>query len=113
MFTLVFDKHWRYNHSEKGLARNRRYSQSLKGLASVRRYKHTPKGIVARLRFDHSEKRKMIQERFYAKHGGQATYEVGNYHRIQEEAGCHWDVPIFYPAYRFIKALENAEVVEI
>ena len=34
------------------------------------------------------------------------------YHKIQEEAGCHMKVRVFYPAYRIIKALETAQVVE-
>lgn len=40
-------------------------------------------------------------------------YKVERYHRIQDEAGCHRSMEDFYPAYRFLKALETAEVVEI
>ena len=35
------------------------------------------------------------------------------YHAIQDEAGCHRSIQDFYPAYRLLKALEHAEVVEI
>ena len=36
-----------------------------------------------------------------------------NYHQIQDEAGCHIKPRDFYPAYRFLKGLETAEIVEV
>ena len=35
------------------------------------------------------------------------------YHGIQGEASCHSPIDDFYPAYRMIKALQEAETVEI
>jgi hypothetical protein len=85
--TQAFDKHDKYNHSAKGRARLKRYDESEKGIAR--------------------------HERFYARHGGKRAYDMGRYYRIQSEAGCHSHIDSFYPAYRFIKSLENAEVIEI
>ena len=42
-----------------------------------------------------------------------AGYERERYHRIQEEAGCHQKLRDFYQGYRIIKALANAEMVEV
>lgn len=41
------------------------------------------------------------------------NYQMERYHRIQEEAGCHWKPISFLSAHRLIQALETAEVVEI
>ena len=64
------------------------------------RYNHSPKGLA--------RWRKSEQGR-----GSRADYKRERYHRIQEEAGCYWDIQDFYPAYRLLKALEDAEVVEV
>ena len=45
--------------------------------------------------------------------GYYADLEQERYHRIQDEACCHNPLRRFYPAYRFLKSLETAEVVEI
>ncbi len=76
-----------YNQSEKGKARNLRYEQSEKGLAARKRYTTS---------------------------GRRAESNKNWYHRIQDEAGYHRDPRLWYPGYRFLKALqENPEVVEI
>ena len=83
-FNTKFD---RYNHSLKGTARNDRHRQT--------------------------ETYKATLERFYANHGGKATYWNNWYHSVQDEAGCHIHTRDFYPAYRLIESLKNAEIVEI
>ena len=35
------------------------------------------------------------------------------YHEKQEEAGCHQDPRVWWPGYQLLKALEEAEVVNI
>ena len=86
-FIVPFDRHFRYNLSAKGQARTKRY--------------------------DDSEKGKLRHEKFYANHGGKRAYDMERHYRIQNEAGCHAHPNTFYPGYRFINALTNAEVVEI
>lgn len=56
---------------------------------------------------------KVCRESYRKALGYYADLERERYHRIQDEAGCHWGVRSFYPAYRFLKALENAEIVEV
>jgi len=53
------------------------------------RYDHSPKGIERRRRVNASKKGHERIEKFYAKHGGQPAYRREQYHRIQDEAGCH------------------------
>ena len=76
-----------------GYAANKRYDHSAKGRARTRRWYHSPKN-----------------KEWWLAH---PTYQVDRYHRIQEMASCYQKINIFYPGYRFIKALENAKVVEI
>lgn len=88
--TFVITRYDRYNHSQKGDERDRRYRHSEKGVARAKR--------------------------FYDRYGGKKKYEMDAYYRIQDEAGFHAPTRIFYPGFRFIKALkalENAEIVEI
>ena len=40
-------------------------------------------------------------------------YQRRRYKEIQDEAGCHMEVRIFYPGFRLLKALTEAEVIEI
>ena len=42
-----------------------------------------------------------------------ANNEKERYHRIQDEAGFHSEIRDFYPGFGLLKALENAEVIEI
>lgn len=103
----------RYNfpHSEKGkLARRiyeRRYYQSEKGKLVKRRkdqkYYNSEWGYA--MHAFHRER--------YTLSGQRAKYLKERYHRIQDEAGYYHHTETFYPAYRFLKALENAPVVEI
>lgn len=39
--------------------------------------------------------------------------ERNYYHKIQDEAGCHMRPRDFYPGYRVLKALQDAEVVRV
>lgn len=102
-----------YGQSERGKASGWKYNQSEKGRARQWKHNHSPKGFARNDRMRQTEKFRATQERFYAKHGGRAAYDRECYHRIQDEAGCHYDPQTFYPGYRFIKALETAEIVEI
>lgn len=83
-------KHHRYNHSEKGRARNRRYY-------------NTPWGYAYR--------RERHEEEILS--GESARWQRERYYQIQDEAGCHRGIGDFYPGYRIIKALQSAEVVDI
>lgn len=75
------------------LIRIKHYFATERGREARRRYSHSKAGIAWRLA--HSD------------------YYREWYHRIQDEA-CHYYPPrTFHLAYRFIKALETAEVVEI
>lgn len=95
------------------IARNSEWYRK-RGGAEVRwKYNHSPRGYALAGKYRQTEKCRLSSERFYAKHGGQAAYEREGYHKIQDGAGCHWEVRSFYPGYRFLKALETAEVVEI
>jgi len=49
----------------------------------------------------------------YQQSGRQAENEINRYHRIQDEAGCHRDINGFYPVYRWLQAMANAEVVDV
>ena len=97
----------RYGSSEKGRATHRRYWQSEKGRvmgrAQSQRYRNTPWGYAVL--------REWVERNTLS--GKLAEYERERYHRIQDEAGCHSKIGTFYPAYRFLKALENAEIVEV
>lgn len=65
-------------------------------------------------RYNQSCKGRQRRKNFFARYdGGKAAYERRDYHRMQEEAGCHMAPRLFYPGYRLLKALETAEVVEI
>lgn len=64
------------------------------------RYNHSPKGLKRGREYD-------------AKRGSRAVYVREFRHRIQDEAGCHRNIETFYPLFTFLKALEEAEVVEI
>jgi len=88
--TQVFNKYYRYNHSEKGRARRLRFYNTPWGYAHDR--EKAERAILS---------------------GESAKWHRERYHEIQEEAGCYHCPDTFYPAYRFIKALETAEIVEI
>lgn len=90
-----------YKHSERGRMSQQRYDHSEKGIACDYRYRATAK---------RREYMKIWNKQWRATH---PTYMMERYYRIQDEAGCHFKVESFYPAYRFIKSLETAEVVEI
>jgi hypothetical protein len=90
-----------------------RYERIFTPLSKHDRYNHSAKGRARSGRYDGSEKGRARHERFYARHGGKRAYDMGRYYRIQGEAGCHSHIDSFYPAYRFIKSLESAEVIEI
>ena len=81
------------------------------------RYNHSSKGRARSARYRGTEKYRQTRERFLAKHGGERAYGnnswLERYHRIQEETGCHSDPRDFYPGYCIIKALAEAEIVEI
>lgn len=47
------------------------------------------------------------------KNGNRNEYRRKWYARVTDEAGCHMKLRDFHPAYRFIKELETAEIVEI
>lgn len=51
--------------------------------------------------------------KLYIQSGRKAKTGREWYHRIQEEAGCHMRVNDFYPGFRLLKALMEAEIVEI
>ena len=78
------------------------------------RYNHSDKGRARRYRFEASPERreyvKNYNRQWRAKHW---EYRMEEYYRIQNEAGCHSEVRSFYPAYRFVKSLITAPVVEI
>lgn len=40
-------------------------------------------------------------------------YERERRHGIQERAGCHLETSTFYPGYRLLQSLGEAEVIEI
>ena len=71
-----------------------------------KRYEHSPKGLARKRRWNQSPQKKA----FYHDH---PHYYYERYYRLQDEYGCHSDIVDWYPGYRIIKALENAEVVEI
>jgi len=85
---MVMNKDYRYNHSDKGRARSYRFEASPK----------------------RREYRKNYNRQYEAK---RREYQMERDHRIQNEAGCHSEVRSFYPAYRFVKSLVTAPVVEI
>lgn len=64
-------------------------------------------------RYNHSQKGLERWRRYDRKRGSRADYYRGWYHRIQDEAGCYMTVRDFFPAYRLLRALETAPVVEI
>ena len=89
IFTPV-STYFRYNHSLKGRIRRKKYRGSLKYDLVRKRYEQSAKGRETR---QASSKRR--------------------YHEIQDEAGCYMKPRVFYPAFCLIKALANAEVVEV
>ena len=84
----------------------RRYRKTHSGWASMRRYDHSVLGRARSRKFLGAGAKK----RFYRNH---PNYIKELYHRRQDEFGCHNEVEDFYPAYRMIKALQEAETVEI
>jgi len=69
--------------------------------------------LRAYFKYNHSLGGLERNRRYDCKRGWRKDYKRELYHRIQDEAGCHRTVQDFYPAFRFLKALENAGVVEI
>ena len=106
----------RYKQTEKFKQTRKKWEQTIKGKEYKQRYQNSPKGIMSRYRCEASKKR-MAYKREYLfnliKNGEWYEYKRRKYHEIQEAAGCHMSVVDFYPGYRIIKALENAEVIEI
>ena len=91
MSTLLYkDRYIRYNNSEKGRARAWHYYNSPQGYAERRE----------------KDERDTLS-------GKKAKWHRERYHQIQDEAGCHYAPESFYPAYRFLKGIEAAQVVEI
>lgn len=86
----------------------------------VDRYQATERGaLIKRLNrrkaYDRNKQREMEHKRLWLnKH---PDYYRERYHKLQNEilgeTGIFCKPEDFYPAYRFLKALENAEVVEI
>ena len=78
------------------------------------RYNHSPKGIIRNYKYRATEKRRE-HERHYNKVRclRQLDYKRELYQRMQDEAGLHIGVNRNYFLFRFLKALEYAEVVEI
>lgn len=85
----------RYNKSEKAKMRKFRYSHSDKGQATIRAWNKAHPNYWRDWNIAHP------------------NYHVERYQRLQGEMGYHGDPNLSYPGYRFIKALETAEVVEI
>lgn len=94
---------WRTNHSVAGVARRKRYKYSPKGRTTKLHYRNSEKGQETRARWQEN----------YINSGRNASWKKARYYRLQDEFGCHSHIDNFYPAYRFIKALETAKVVEI
>lgn len=97
--------HCNYLKSEKGRLANLRASK---------KYKSSEKGIVAGYRFrakpEQREYIKIKNREWWIEH---PNYKKERYHCIQDEANCHNHLDTFYPGYSFLKALENAPIVEI
>lgn len=81
---MPLSKYATYNQSAKGQARYKRYSE-----------RHPDRVEASKYKYDSSGHRRE------------------HYHKIQDEAGCHMAVGDFYPGFRFLRALEGAEVIEI
>ena len=98
-----YDKRYRETHKLKIAESHKRWSLTVSGRISrhkaFRKWYYSLKGL------------KWLQEYFTS--GKRAEYERQRDYRIQEEAGYHHKVEVFYPGFRVIKALETAQVVEI
>ena len=80
-------KHDRYNHSVKGMARD---AQRRRG-----------------------EARQRSQQAFWDRHGGRALYLRERYYHLQQEMGSHTKPNDIYPGFLVVRALKEAEVVDI
>ena len=56
---------YKYNHSEKGIARRDKYEQSEKGKATRKAYQQSEAGKEARRRYEQSEHRKKYHHERY------------------------------------------------
>jgi len=77
-----------------------------------RHYNESSKGRARRLRYEQSERGKEVRG-LYIESGRSAEVQRERYHYLQDYYGCHHAVRDWLPAYRFIEALQDAEVVEI
>lgn len=100
--------------------RNRYNNDGLQGACRIcylqycRLWRKTERGIALEYRRRSSDRRrKCTQEYNKTWRAKYPDYPMERYYKIQNEASCHSSANAFYPAYRFIKALVDAEVVEI
>ena len=81
-----------------------------------REYEHSAERMIATLhrvrRYKQTEKCKVTKLE-YRISGRQSMAIRINYHRIQDEYGCHSTPRYWLPAARFLEGLQTAEVVEI
>ncbi len=92
------------------------YDQSEGGKEAQRRYEQSERGKVVRMRknckYPHNHHQQSLEQgkKWRLEHPG---YGKKWYYRLQDEINYHGDVSDFYPAYRMLKSLQEAEIVEI
>ena len=69
-----------------------------------RKYNNSSKGQARRKRYEEKHPSRFVHT---------AEYQRERYHRLQDTAGCHSSIRIFYPGLKLIEALKEAEVIEI
>ncbi len=100
-------------HLDKSRGDGHRYNCKVCSLLERWRYVSSPGGHATTAKYHLSGRYKLYQQCYYDKHGGENVYRKELYHRHQDEMVYHGDPRVFYPAYRFLVALQEAEVIEI
>ena len=100
------DKRWREKHLEAHRERVKRWNKE---------HPEAHREGVKRWDRKHPEAHRERIKRWRRKHP-EAAARIGReyYHRIQDEAGCHSDIRLFFRGYLIKKALQDCkEIVEI
>ena len=90
------------------------FEHTEKGRAARKRSKQSPNAIMWRYRFAATEHRKEYMRQYNKRYFGEHTnYYKEWYHNLQDIHGCHRTVRDWYPAARFLEALETATIEDI